>query len=212
MTIIPEGWVLAPVAPTMEMLRALNGGAPMTYDEAYGKMSGRYAAMLASAPPAPGGFSSSQSTGEGRIALDADMKTEAWLNQPYPYMSNTELVDARTYWARRVEESSGWASAHFAAKQLEAIVAEAQRRGIDMPNPYPIVVSPSAKQTAGDSSRDEPLTPSPSLADKVLIQKARLMARDYRACDMPLTADMLTSLANALEARAARALSGEPGE
>lgn len=85
---------------------------------------------------------------------------------------------------------------------------------------------PGGGETA--QRREEPLTPSNSLADKGLVEEARRYARWLRD-ERPTTsspkglfelgsgeagaiADVFDRLANALEARAARALSGEGRE
>ena len=65
--------------------------------------------------------------------------SDEYLNKPFSEMTNEELVGSRNHWAKCVQDSPGWASAYEAAKYLKATCAEAARRGIDMPNPYPIV-------------------------------------------------------------------------
>lgn len=53
-------------------------------------------------------------------------------------MSDDELRAEITTWEGHVETAGGWASAHFAAKQLEVAVNEANRRGWGVVNRYPI--------------------------------------------------------------------------
>lgn len=60
----------------------------------------------------------------------------------YHEMDDVELRQALNSWERHVEHAGGWASAYFAAKQVEAIVAHGNRRGLGMVNKYPIKVGP----------------------------------------------------------------------
>jgi hypothetical protein len=62
------------------------------------------------------------------------------MDKPYRQMTTEELQCARSAWEDRVESASGWPSAHFAAKQVAEIVAEAKRRGLDWDNKYPIMI------------------------------------------------------------------------
>ena len=66
--------------------------------------------------------------------------TETTPDKPYHEMSGKELEEALKTWESHVENASGWASAHFAAKQVEAICAQAKRRGTPFENKYPIKV------------------------------------------------------------------------
>lgn len=55
-------------------------------------------------------------------------------------MTDAELREQLPLWEAKVREAPGWASAHFAAKQVAAIVAHGNRRGLGMVNNYPIKV------------------------------------------------------------------------
>jgi hypothetical protein len=59
-------------------------------------------------------------------------------DKPYHQMTDAELALAGCEWAARVEGAGGWSSAYFSAKQVEAICAIANRRGLGFVNPYPI--------------------------------------------------------------------------
>jgi hypothetical protein len=59
-------------------------------------------------------------------------------DKPYREMTDDELSVAYLKWSSNVAGASGWPSAYFAAKQLEQICREGERRGAAMENPYPI--------------------------------------------------------------------------
>jgi hypothetical protein len=61
-------------------------------------------------------------------------------DKPYSEMTADELRAAMNKWAEHVATSPGWTSAYFSAQQCKAIKAEAARRGIEIENPYPIVI------------------------------------------------------------------------
>lgn len=64
------------------------------------------------------------------------------LNKPYRDMTEVELNEVMKYWICETDHAAGFASAHFAAKQCKAIASEAQRRGLSIDNPRPIIVGP----------------------------------------------------------------------
>ena len=63
-------------------------------------------------------------------------------DKPYYEMSDAELHAELVKWETNVDEAGGWSSAYFAAKQVEAIVATGNRRGLGMVNRHPIKVMP----------------------------------------------------------------------
>ena len=61
-------------------------------------------------------------------------------DKPYSEMSNAELAAEHAKWTENVTKASGWASCYFAARQLEAVVAIGNRRGMALENKFPIVI------------------------------------------------------------------------
>ena len=57
-------------------------------------------------------------------------------------MTNIELEIQE--WEARVAKAAGWSSAYFAASELERLVKEAKRQGIEAVNKYPIAVAGGA--------------------------------------------------------------------
>ena len=57
----------------------------------------------------------------------------------YLTMSPSQLREEFDKWTDRVAEAAGWASAYFAAQQLEQVCRVAHKRGLPWKNPYPIV-------------------------------------------------------------------------
>lgn len=60
-------------------------------------------------------------------------------DKPFREMTDAELTDALRTWERHIKTAAGWASAHFAAKQVGNIVTEGKRRGLPFRNEYPII-------------------------------------------------------------------------
>lgn len=61
--------------------------------------------------------------------------------KPYRQMSDDELREAHLEWSARVADAHGWPSAYFAAKQVEIICKEGDRRALGLVNHYPIMRS-----------------------------------------------------------------------
>jgi hypothetical protein len=61
-------------------------------------------------------------------------------DKSYHEMTDKELRACHALWTVLAGGASGFASAYFAAKQIEQIVAEAKVRGIALTNEYPITV------------------------------------------------------------------------
>jgi len=61
-------------------------------------------------------------------------------DKPYSEMTEDELRAEMLVWAKHVDDSPGWPSAYFAAKQCQAIEREAARRGVKIENTRPIRV------------------------------------------------------------------------
>lgn len=61
-------------------------------------------------------------------------------DKSYRLMTDDELMLAHKDWENNVSTASGWASAHFAAKQVENICKESEKRGLNFVNDYPIKV------------------------------------------------------------------------
>lgn len=55
-------------------------------------------------------------------------------------MTDAELLTAFDVWAKSADDATGWPSAYFAAKQLAAVIAIENQRGMALKNPFPIVV------------------------------------------------------------------------
>ena len=60
-------------------------------------------------------------------------------DKPYSETTNEELLEELIKWELNAEEATGWSSLYFAAKQIEIIIKEADRRGISWANKYPIM-------------------------------------------------------------------------
>lgn len=61
-------------------------------------------------------------------------------DKSYTSMTDSELTSELSDWESRVAGASGFASAHFAAKQVEIIVRIGNSRGLRMVNNFPIVI------------------------------------------------------------------------
>jgi len=61
-------------------------------------------------------------------------------DKPYREMTDDELREAHLQWSANVANATGWSSAYFSAKQLEAICKEGDRRAMGLVNEYPIKV------------------------------------------------------------------------
>lgn len=59
-------------------------------------------------------------------------------DKTYRKMDDDELRRELLLWEKNVETAPGWPSAYFAAKQVEQIVSEGNRRGLGMVNNFPI--------------------------------------------------------------------------
>lgn len=59
-------------------------------------------------------------------------------DKPYHEMTDAELHDAMLKWGGNVDNSTGWPSAYFAAKQCAAIEVIAKGRGLNVANNWPI--------------------------------------------------------------------------
>ena len=57
----------------------------------------------------------------------------------YKDMTDDELKEVQKIWEGHVDNAFGWASAYFAAKQLEFICKEGNKRGLYFINKFPIV-------------------------------------------------------------------------
>jgi hypothetical protein len=62
-------------------------------------------------------------------------------DKPYRTMTDDELREAHQQWSTNVVSASGWPSAYFAAKQVEVICKESDRRALGLVNEYPILRS-----------------------------------------------------------------------
>lgn len=60
------------------------------------------------------------------------------LNKPYHELTDAELPEAMAAWGKMVDEATGFTSAHFAAQQCRAIEAHGRKRGLTIPNNWPI--------------------------------------------------------------------------
>lgn len=79
--------------------------------------------------------------GTGRQAGigDGTMSVEGEIIARRRALTNDELLFQIAEWEKRVESCSGFASAKEAALQLKWYVLEAQSRGLQVTNKYPIV-------------------------------------------------------------------------
>jgi len=59
-------------------------------------------------------------------------------DKSYSEMTDDELCSEMLVWVKHVDNSSGWPSAYFAAKQCQLIEREGARRGVKIENPRPI--------------------------------------------------------------------------
>jgi hypothetical protein len=68
------------------------------------------------------------------------MSPATMAEKPFREMTDDELREELRAWESRVDGASGWASAYFAARQLEAVVRIGNERGLGFENRFPIKI------------------------------------------------------------------------